>query len=320
MKATKVSVCVVTYNHENYIRTCLESIIKQETDFEFEIIVGDDCSTDGTSLIIREFELQYPGRVKYLDHKKNIGASKNYITVHNEAIGEYIAHIDGDDYWATNKLNEQVKFMENSKECIAVYSNAIVVAKENKSIGIFNSSINHIFDTNYLISRGNFLCHSTLMYRSAIKDKILNISGNFIDYQIHIKLSENGFLGYINKNLTIYRSDSSSSIFIDNNNYIRKLYLNALLNINKTKVNSSSLHAAFANFLAEAMHNELMCGTLKGYKTWQHIIKMEAPVNIRSLKLSAYFIFIKNSLKKVMRKIALYANRKKVGIKIFHPR
>lgn len=73
----KVSVCVVTYNQEKYIRQCLQSIVDQETNFLFEIIVADDCSTDGTAAIIRDFYHKYPSIIKSFFHYRNIGPAKN---------------------------------------------------------------------------------------------------------------------------------------------------------------------------------------------------------------------------------------------------
>ena len=72
-KKTKVSVCVVTYNQEKYIRKCLQSIIDQKADFDFEIIIADDCSTDNTPTIIQEFYAKYPEIVKPIFREKNIG-------------------------------------------------------------------------------------------------------------------------------------------------------------------------------------------------------------------------------------------------------
>ena len=95
----KVSVCVVTYNQKKYIRQCLQSIVDQEADFDFEVIVGDDCSEDGTREIVQEFVERYPGLVKAVLHEKNVGIVVNYRSVHDLARGEYIAHCDGDDLW-----------------------------------------------------------------------------------------------------------------------------------------------------------------------------------------------------------------------------
>ena len=93
----KVSVCVVTYNQENYIAECLESLVNQVTNFRYEIIVGEDCSTDGTRAIVQRYVEKYPNLIVPLFYKNNIGAVENIKKVYKKAKGKYIAHMDGDD-------------------------------------------------------------------------------------------------------------------------------------------------------------------------------------------------------------------------------
>ena len=81
MKTPKVSVCVVTYNQEKYIRQCLQSIVDQETNFNFEILVSDDCSTDATRTIVLEFASKYPEIVKPMFRDRNVGAVKNFVLI-----------------------------------------------------------------------------------------------------------------------------------------------------------------------------------------------------------------------------------------------
>lgn len=113
----KVSVCVITYNHELYIAQCLQSIIDQRCNFDFELIVRDDCSQDGTLEIIRGFQARYPEIIKLLDTEKNIGANKNILAVFSAARGKYLALCEGDDYWLdTKKLEKQLAVMESQPE------------------------------------------------------------------------------------------------------------------------------------------------------------------------------------------------------------
>jgi glycosyltransferase involved in cell wall biosynthesis len=302
-KTFKVSVCVVTYNQEKYIRQCLQSIVDQVVDFDFEVIVGDDCSTDKTCTIVREFEERYPELVKPIFHKKNIGAYQNYAFIHDQGVGEYTAHMDGDDYWFPNKLSAQVAFMENNRGCVAVYSNAIVVEKENQPIGIFSSNVKAIFDTSYLIRNGNFLCNSSMLYKSALRAKVFMKSSDFIDYQVHIKLSENGLLGFIDANLVAYRSDSSGSVIENSNRYIRSLYLKALLDVDSSKVKSRTIEHAFVNFLANAMLYELVHGSYSGYKIWVKLMKSGSAINSFKVQFLAFLLFSKIASSKLLHKV-----------------
>ena len=113
----KVSVCVITYNHELYISQCLQSIVDQCCSFDFEVIVRDDCSQDGTLEIIKAFQTRHPKIVKLLDAKENIGANKNILAVFSAAKGKYLALCEGDDYWLdTKKLKKQLAVMESQPE------------------------------------------------------------------------------------------------------------------------------------------------------------------------------------------------------------
>jgi len=116
-----VSVSCITYNHEPYIRQCLDGFLMQQCDFEYEILIHDDASTDGTSEIIREYQEKYPEIIKPIIQTENqwsqgvrgIMAKFNF----SRARGKYIALCEGDDYWTDPlKLQKQVDFLENNPE------------------------------------------------------------------------------------------------------------------------------------------------------------------------------------------------------------
>jgi glycosyltransferase involved in cell wall biosynthesis len=114
-----VSVCCTTYNHEKFIAQTVESFLMQETNFRYEIVIGDDCSTDKTSEILRSFKEKYPDKIKLIYPEKNLGAHLNTINSAKACEGKYIALCDGDDYWTNpHKLQKQVDFLENNPEYI----------------------------------------------------------------------------------------------------------------------------------------------------------------------------------------------------------
>jgi glycosyltransferase involved in cell wall biosynthesis len=171
----KLSVCVITYNQEKYIGQCLQSILDQETNFEFEIIVGEDCSTDSTRAIVQDFERRYPSIIKPIYQTKNIGAGvNNFITTHRAARGSYIAHVDGDDYCLPGKLQKQVDILDSDPDCSLVFHRMKVL---NTSGKIFEGpllDIDGLVDLRF--SRPDFLQHpsigwqSSKMYRSKSRD------------------------------------------------------------------------------------------------------------------------------------------------------
>ena len=120
-----VSVAVITYNMENYLRTLLDSILEQKVKFEYEIIIDDDYSPDGSRKIIEEYQQKYPDIIKPSLRNQNIGGSRNMFGVMQKCQGKYIAILEGDDFWEDeNKLQYQVDFLENHAEYIGMTCNS----------------------------------------------------------------------------------------------------------------------------------------------------------------------------------------------------
>lgn len=118
--SVKVSVFCLAYNHEKYIRKCLEGFIKQKTTFDFEVLVHDDASTDNTVKIIREFELKYPNIIKPIYQTENQYSKgiKMFPTLLPKAKGKYVALCEGDDYWISEyKLQKQYEALETHLDC-----------------------------------------------------------------------------------------------------------------------------------------------------------------------------------------------------------
>ena len=119
MKDVKVTVCCITYNHEKYIRNCLESLVSQNTDFDYDIIIHDDASTDNTVEIIKEYEEKYPNikSIIQTENKYSKGISPLRDILFPLVKGKYIAMCEGDDFWCDNfKLKKQYEIMEKNSE------------------------------------------------------------------------------------------------------------------------------------------------------------------------------------------------------------
>jgi len=112
-----ISIICCTYNHEAFIRQALDGIFNQITDYDYEVIIADDASTDNTQKIIKEYEMKYPGKIVSLFRKANVGIGANYYEALSLANGKYLAICDGDDCWIdNNKLQTQVDFLENNPD------------------------------------------------------------------------------------------------------------------------------------------------------------------------------------------------------------
>jgi len=127
----KVSVAMIAYNHEKYISQAIESVLAQETEFPFELVIGEDCSTDGTRALVEHYASKYPKAVRALLPEKNLGMHKNSASVEAACRGEYMAFLEGDDYWITSsKLAQQVEIMENVEDCQLTFTDAVAVNAE----------------------------------------------------------------------------------------------------------------------------------------------------------------------------------------------
>ena len=110
-----VSVCMTTYNHEHYIAEAIESVITQRVNFAFEIVIGEDCSTDNTLTICRDYQSRYPEIIRIVTSENNIGMHANYRRTIESCSGKYIAMLDGDDYFTDpNKLQMQVDALQST--------------------------------------------------------------------------------------------------------------------------------------------------------------------------------------------------------------
>ncbi|WP_316811965.1 glycosyltransferase family 2 protein [Pedobacter heparinus] len=137
-KDIKVSICCLTYNHERYIAQAIEGFLMQKTNFPFEIIVGEDCSTDHTRIILEDYKSRYPDQIRLITSTANVGANVNAVRVFKAAGAEYIAVCDGDDYWTDPlKLQKQIDFLEQNEDYVMCghYSKRI---SENDEIHYMN--------------------------------------------------------------------------------------------------------------------------------------------------------------------------------------
>ncbi len=127
-----VNICMITYNHEQYISQSIEAVLSQVTDFDFMLLIGEDNSTDRTKEICLDFAERFPGKIKLITSSGNVGMSKNFLRTYQACKGKYIAFCEGDDYWTdVNKLQKQVDFLEANIDYSACFHN--VEMKEERT-------------------------------------------------------------------------------------------------------------------------------------------------------------------------------------------
>ena len=131
----KVSVIVITYKQEAFIGHTLESIVNQKTDFDYEVLVGEDCSPDNTAAVVREYADKYPDIIVPFIRETNFGMAANELDLTSRASGEYLAMLEGDDYWIDeNKLQKQVDFMDSHPEYVACYGHCMIVDEKDERL------------------------------------------------------------------------------------------------------------------------------------------------------------------------------------------
>ncbi len=215
--APKVSVCVMTYNQERFIGECLESVVTQATTFDFEIIVADDASTDRTAAIVRDYEARYPGKLRGVIHPNNVGVKANYLSAHDAARGEYVAHVDGDDILLPGKLQRQADFLDAHPACAFVGSNGVLFSTLDDGGHRFEGYTNpaphpSVMDFDRFVERNGFLfVHSSKMYRRALSPNLSGVE-RFIDVNLHVLQAAHGDVGYLHEPLVKYRVNAGMSV------------------------------------------------------------------------------------------------------------
>lgn len=223
-----VSVVMITYKHENYIAEAIKGVLMQEVEFDIELIIADDCSPDGTEVIVKtQCQTHTNGNwIKYHRHEKNIGMMPNFLYALNEAKGDYIALCEGDDYWTnTNKLALQIDVLKKSPEFSLCFHNSNII-HNNKIIGNTNNKSKSVFTTEDLF-QDHFISTSSVVFRNILEypDWFTKISSG--DKAVLLLISLHGQFIYLSQNLSVYRSHPGG---ISNTHFgIKKVYEMSLL-------------------------------------------------------------------------------------------
>ena len=207
----KVSVAMITYNHERFIVQALESVFMQETDFLVELVIGEDCSTDGTRAIVCEYADRYPGRIRLLLPERNQGMIANYIATLNACRGQYIAFLEGDDYWTDpRKLQKQVDYLENHPDYSTCFHRAVCLDQingENTGHILGPRIIQPSYSTDDLLRYGNFAPTASLVFRKSFLPQLPEWFPQcpIGDFPLQVLLSQKGPMGFIDETMSLYR-------------------------------------------------------------------------------------------------------------------
>ncbi len=205
-----ISICCLTYNHENYIEDAINGFLMQKTEFKFEILIHDDASKDKTSEIIKKYEKKYPDLIKPIYQKENQyskGVKPIFEFLFPRAKGKYIALCEGDDYWTDPyKLQKQVDFLEKHEEFNGIATNSLVITENNDNFPFGIKPNRQIKTKELILSRQFATC--TLLFRNNIN--IPPVFSELIvgDTPLFILLNEKKPIYYTNEITSVYRYGS----------------------------------------------------------------------------------------------------------------
>jgi glycosyltransferase involved in cell wall biosynthesis len=199
-----VSVCMIAFKHEAYIRQAIESILSQDVDFPIELVIGDDCSPDGTAVICEEIAAR-DSRIRLLSRERNLGVMPNFSRTLRACRGEYIAVCEGDDYWTDPfKLRKQVRFLETHTEYSGSTHQAQVMV-DNLPVRQFRENVLPILVTSDLIG-GRLFHMASVMFRKPVVDLFCNaplVLG--CDRLLNFCMSFVGKIHYSEESMCVYR-------------------------------------------------------------------------------------------------------------------
>jgi glycosyltransferase involved in cell wall biosynthesis len=204
-----ISICVITYNQDKYVINALESVLMQKN-VGFEVIISDDCSTDKTTHIIESFIKSNRLDWKLIKHNKNQGMQKNWAESILAAKGEFIAILEGDDYWLDEyKLEKQLNILKNNLNFSACFSDALIVDEiANIDRGDYVSQKNVIYTFNSILENNSIPTCSILFRKNKFEIPELFYESPIVDWILHLIVSLKGNYFFINEKLVVYRMNN----------------------------------------------------------------------------------------------------------------
>jgi len=204
----KLSVAMITYNQECFIGQAIESVLAQKVNFDFEIVIGEDCSTDGTRAVIMDFHQRYPSRIRPLLRDRNLGAMQNLKETLAACRGRYLALLEGDDYWTQeNKLQTQINFLDDHPDHAICCHRAQVADETGGGQSRIHPTLPAGTYTFADLFEGNWMMTGSVMYRwgsvGSLPDWFLNLKMG--DWPLHILVGRAGKIHLMDEVMSVYR-------------------------------------------------------------------------------------------------------------------
>lgn len=324
MNDIKLSIIVLTYNHERYIKECLDSIISQKVNFKYEVLVGNDNSPDSTKKILDQYEKEYSQIFKIYNRKVNLGATKNYLDLLKKSCGEYVILLEGDDYWTDkNKLSILVDFLDNNREYIGVFHKVNEVDEFGNIISTFPSlkiekelyeinSIEQFLKNSYKENRGQVIHIQSIMYRNIYinglderTEKYLTSGKMIADVQTKLLILSKGKLKYLNKNMGNYRriiKEGGTSFSSQSKDFLFEELIRVYTEINKyfeyknNKIISKIIDGIYIDKIRYYLLTNQTKNIFNDFSTFNNFRKMKIIIKLLNF-------YIKKSGKNIIKKV-----------------
>jgi glycosyltransferase involved in cell wall biosynthesis len=205
-----VSIWLTTYNHGPFIARSLDSILLQKTSFSYEIVIGEDCSTDNTRAIVQEYKARYPDKIRLLLPDKNLGMIGMFKASYALCTGHYIAWMDGDDYWTDPlKLQKQVDFLEAHPEYVLYFHRVNILDGDRLGLGYAPPYLNadNSLETKHFLKGYNPVASSSVLHRNEVRGELPEwlLDLVFLDYGLYLLLLRFGKFHYSEEPMAVYR-------------------------------------------------------------------------------------------------------------------
>jgi glycosyltransferase involved in cell wall biosynthesis len=199
----KVSVILLTYNHEKWITQAVESVLMQKTSFHYEVTIVEDCSSDGTREKVIDFQRRFPERIRLCLSKENGEYRENRAAAFLTSPGEYIALLDGDDYWTSpHKLQKQADFLDAHPECTLCFHNVKVFSEDGTvEPWYLNPSDQQEITGLEDLLVDNYIASCSPMFRKGVLDTFPDwyYAARWADWPRYILHAKRGKIGYLNE-------------------------------------------------------------------------------------------------------------------------
>jgi glycosyltransferase involved in cell wall biosynthesis len=211
----KVSVHMITYNHERFIKQALASVLMQKVNFEYEVVIGEDCSTDRTREIVLKFRKEHPSKIRLLLSQRNLGANLNFIRTLEACRGQYVALLEGDDYWTSaHKLQKQVDFLDAHPDFSSCFHTVQVIFEGEKMKTRLRpaKARKDVFTLEDILA-SNVMETCSFMFRNDLTRELPDWFRHIklLDWPLHILNAQRGKIGFINEVMAAYRMHASGT-------------------------------------------------------------------------------------------------------------